>query len=204
MVVVLPEPLTPTTRMMKGVLLSSTTSGFGDRRQHALDFAREDFAHFLGLDVALVARLADRLGDARRGAHAKISPQQHVFELLERQRVELALGENVGDALGDRLRGAREAAGQARPPGALFLLRRLLLRRRLGRRFGRGLALAAAKQAGEHAALFAFGFLAHSRDGLHELRRKGQRAKPPAARVAPMNEMPAKMAALATPPEHPV
>ena len=175
MVVVLPEPLTPTTRMMKGVLAVVDDELFGDRRQHALDFAREDFAHFLGLDVALVARLADRLGDARRGAHAKIGPQQHVFELLERQRVELALGENVGDALGDRLRGAREAAGQARPPGALYflwrrLLRRLLLRRRLGRRFGRGRALAAAKQAGEHAALFTFGFLAHSPDGLHELR----------------------------------
>ena len=63
----------------------------------------------------LVAALADRLADARRGRDAEIGLDQHVLEIVERGGVELALGEDVGDAAADRRRRAREARAQALP-----------------------------------------------------------------------------------------
>ena len=128
----------------------------------------ENAAHFVGFDVSLVTRRADRLGDAGGRGDAKVGAQQHVLQLVERQRIELALGENLGDALGDRLRGSEQAAKQPLAPGALG---RLAGGRLAGRRFARGRARAAAEQARENAPLFLVlvGVLAH------ELLLRGER-----------------------------
>ena len=50
-VVVLPEPLTPTTRMTNGRLLGVDVERPGDRRERALDLGGEDRLHRLGIDA---------------------------------------------------------------------------------------------------------------------------------------------------------
>ncbi len=90
----------------EGALRGVDLEGQSHRIQDAFDLAGENRAHFLGLDVLFVARGANGLCDARGSGDAEVGAQQHVLEFVERERVELALGENFGDALGDRLRGA--------------------------------------------------------------------------------------------------
>ena len=55
-----------------------------------------------GIDALLVAPAADRLADAGRRGKAEVGLDQDVLEIVERVRVELALGEDVGDAAADR------------------------------------------------------------------------------------------------------
>ena len=58
MVVVLPEPLTPTTRMTNG--LRGHFQRLGHRRQHLLDLGGEQRLHLVGRDGLLVAAFAER------------------------------------------------------------------------------------------------------------------------------------------------
>ena len=92
MVVVLPEPLTPTTRMTKG-LSALDGERLGDRREHLLDFGGEHRLHLVRRDRLVVAALADRGGDAAprqstpRSARISTSSISSSMSL-----VELALG----------------------------------------------------------------------------------------------------------------
>ena len=124
MVVVLPEPLTPTTRMTNGFRAPSIDERLGDRRQHLLDFGRDHRLHLVGGDRLVVAALADRSGDPRRDLGAEIGAQQHVLDVLDHGAVELALGDEIGHGGAERTRGALQPVGKPAPP-ALF---RLILR----------------------------------------------------------------------------
>ena len=90
-----------------------------DGGERALDLGREDPLDLVGIDPALVAPARDRLADARRRAETEIGLDQNVLEIVERSGVELALGEDVGDALRDVRRRAREARSQALKPAPL-------------------------------------------------------------------------------------
>ena len=83
----------------------------GDGSERALDFRGEDGLHRLGREALLVAPAPDRLANPRRRLEAEIGLDQDVLEIVERVRVELALGENVGDAAAD----ARSRRGRGRP-----------------------------------------------------------------------------------------
>ena len=56
------------------------------RRQDRLDLARQDRLHLGGLDLLVVAALADGLGDAGGGGEAEIGLDQDVLEILQRRR----------------------------------------------------------------------------------------------------------------------
>ena len=113
MVVVLPEPLTPTTRITNGFLAVSISSG---RATGASVRSTSSASRRLTSSGSMpfVAPLADRLAHARRRADAEIGLQQNVFEIVERGRVELALGEDVDDAAPDRRGRARQARSDSR------------------------------------------------------------------------------------------
>ena len=98
----------------------------GDRhgRERALDLRRQDLADRVRRDALLVAALAHGLRDPGRGLDAEIGLDQRVLELLQRVGVELALGEQAGDALGQRRGGALHAPREAAPPAALRLFAR--------------------------------------------------------------------------------
>ena len=89
-----------------------------------------------GLMPLLVAPAPDRLADARRRADAEVGLDQNVLEIVERVGVELALGEDVGDAAPRwRDRRAREArSGGAEASSASRGAARRAHRRAAGRR----------------------------------------------------------------------
>ena len=70
----------------------------------------------------------------RRCRAPRSALDQHVLELLQRRVVELALGEDRGDAFGQRARGAREAGLQPLEPGRLLGAGSAGRRRRRSRR----------------------------------------------------------------------
>ena len=96
MVVVLPEPLTPTTRMTNG-FAPSIASGLRDRREDLLHLGRDHRLHLVGRDRLVVAAFADRGRDPRRDIDAEIGADQHLLDLVEHLRVELALDHEIGD-----------------------------------------------------------------------------------------------------------
>ena len=102
MVVVLPEPLTPTTRMTIRALLRIDRERARHGIERALDFVREDLFHLVRTDAPLVSPAADGVANARRRGEAEVSLNENVLEIVERCGVELALGENVGHAARDR------------------------------------------------------------------------------------------------------
>ena len=70
-------------------------------------------------DRLVVAASADRFADAARRRDTEIGLDQHILELVEHGGIELALGEDIGDALAETVRRAREPRAQALPPAAL-------------------------------------------------------------------------------------
>ena len=99
MVVVLPVPLTPTTRITCGDFRSAATQRPGHRRQDALDLGGKHRAHVLRADAFVVAALRQGVRDPRGGLDPEIRLDQQVLQLLERLLIELALGEQAGDVL---------------------------------------------------------------------------------------------------------
>ena len=91
MVVVLPEPLTPATRMMKGraVISSGLATGAStfsiSRASSALSSS--------GVISWIEAAFGEAGGDTGGKFRPEIGADQFVFELLHRRGVELALGE---------------------------------------------------------------------------------------------------------------
>ena len=108
MVVVLPVPLTPTTRMTCGLCAVDDASGMATGVKHALDLIREDRAHVFGRRSPCRSGPWTGVRDARGRLQAEIGLDQQILELFERRRVELALGEEAGDAFGELRRGFRQ------------------------------------------------------------------------------------------------
>ena len=119
MVVVLPEPFTPTTRMTNGFARRIDDQRLCDGREHLLDFGRQDRLHFGVAHLLVVAPFADRGRDARRDIHAEVGADQQFLQFLDRRGIELALRHEIGDRAADRGRGALQPAREALPP-ALF------------------------------------------------------------------------------------
>ncbi len=103
----------------EGLLLRIDLERLGDRRQNPFDLGRENGLHLIDIDILVIAALADFVANPQCRGNAEIGADQHVFELIERRRIELAFGEDLGEAAADRLRRARQAVAEARPP-ALF------------------------------------------------------------------------------------
>ena len=101
MVVVLPEPLTPTTRMTKG-FAPSTSSGLRHRRQHLFDLGGKHRLHLVRRDLLVVSALRRSLRDARGDIDAEIGADQRFLEFIEHRRIELALGHEVGNGAAER------------------------------------------------------------------------------------------------------
>ena len=87
-----------------------------DGLEDLLDLGGEDRLDLVGADILVVAALADRFGDPGRRGDAEVGADQHVLELFEHARIELALGDEVGDRGRDRGGGAGEPAAQPPPP----------------------------------------------------------------------------------------
>ena len=118
MVVVLPEPLTPATRMTNGFFVVSMTSGCATCYQRLLDLGRDHRLDLVGRDRGVMTASAQRVRDPVRGADAEIGPNQRIVDFLDRRLVEHALGDEIRDR-GQRRRAALEAAGKAPPPRLL-------------------------------------------------------------------------------------
>ena len=131
MVVVLPEPLTPTTSTTKGFSPPTASGCATGVRTFSTSAATTAFTSS-GRDRLVVAALADRGGDFRRAVDAEIGADQHLLDLVEHLLVELALDHEIGDGAADRRRRALEPAAQPLPP-ALLLFR--LIVHRLSERF---------------------------------------------------------------------
>ena len=116
MVVVLPVPLTPTTRMTCGLCDRSSSSGSATGVSTFSTSSAMIGAHLGVGDVAAVAAGRQRVGDAHRRLHAEIGADQHVLQVLQRVLVEPALGEDAGDVARQLLRRARQAVAQPLEP----------------------------------------------------------------------------------------
>ena len=97
MVVVLPEPLTPATRMTNGFLCRIDDERLRHRRQRLLDFARDHRLDLVGRDRGVMTASLRAVRNPVRGADAEIGANQRVLDFLDRRRVELALGDEIGD-----------------------------------------------------------------------------------------------------------
>ena len=119
-VVVLPVPLTPTTRMTAGRL----DAGRGDRAVHARvdegeQVGAQPAAHGLlvagALDLDLGAQRVDQL---HRRLDAEVGGQQRVLDVLPRLLVQAAAGQQPQQALAEGAVGAGQAGPQALQPAA--------------------------------------------------------------------------------------
>ena len=90
-----------------------------DGGERPLDLGREDPLDLVWIDPTLVATAGDGLADARRRAETEVGLDENVLEIVERSGVELALGEDVGDAPRNVRRRAREARSQPLNPARL-------------------------------------------------------------------------------------
>jgi hypothetical protein len=99
------------------------------RLQDLGDVVGKGRAHLLVGDFLAEAFLAELVDQARRHADAEVGFDQRVLQLVERLLVELLLGEQAGDALGDPLGRLGETRAQARQPALLFGFARLRMAR---------------------------------------------------------------------------
>ena len=116
MVVVLPEPLTPMTRMTCGRGKAVDFERLGDRSEDFLDLFGEDGAK--AALVELVEALAgNRLADPLRRFGAEVGRDQRFLDIVEGRGVERGLGWSRPVRFSaDFLRGLGEAAAQAVEP----------------------------------------------------------------------------------------
>ena len=73
----------------------------GDRLERAVDLVGEDLLDFLRADPPLVAPVRDRVANAGSRSEPEIGRDEDVLEVVEGGGVELALGEDVGNAARD-------------------------------------------------------------------------------------------------------
>ena len=98
MVVVLPVPLTPATRMTKGFLSSVDLQRLLHRRQHGGDFRRQHGFQFGRRDLRIIAVLGDALRDAVGRACAHIGADQGFFQFGNGVGIQLLLGQDLAQA----------------------------------------------------------------------------------------------------------
>src|SRR3982074_174237 len=126
MVVVLPEPLTPTTRMTNGFCAPTSPNGFPTRARNVFrpidlkrlrhrgkdffDLDRDNGFHVLGRDRLVVTADADGGCDARRHLGSQIGAQQHILDIVQHRAIELALGDEIGHRRPERTRRALQPA----------------------------------------------------------------------------------------------
>ena len=115
MVVVLPEPLTPITRMTCGRGKPHTSKRLGDRSEDLFDLLGED-----GTKAALVEGLeflaGNRLADALRRGGAEVGRDQRLLDIVEGGGVERLLVHKPGEILADLVRSLLEAGCQPVEP----------------------------------------------------------------------------------------
>ena len=111
MVVVLPDPLTPITRITCGRGKASISSGLATVRERLLDLLGDDQADAELLHVALETALGQARADARGGRGAEIGRDQRFLDLVERRVVE-PRGAEPGEIADQPVGGALEAAEQ--------------------------------------------------------------------------------------------
>ncbi len=92
MVVVLPEPLTPTTRMTCGRGKATISSG---RRQHRLNFFSNQAAQRRLVKASVIAATGEFGADARGHRWAKIGDDQRVLDPVKRFGIQLATAEQA-------------------------------------------------------------------------------------------------------------
>ena len=111
MVVVLPEPLTPITRITCGRGKAPDFQRLGDRREDLLDLLGEDRAKPALVELLELAG-GDRFADAVRRLRAEVGGDQRLLDVVEGRGVERGAageaGEIVGDLLGSLLETRRE------------------------------------------------------------------------------------------------
>ena len=78
------------------------------RLQRGDDALGQGRADFLAADLLVEARALQLLGDLLRETEAEIGADQQLFQLVERRLIELALGDDAGDAFGQALRRTRQ------------------------------------------------------------------------------------------------
>ena len=116
MVVVLPEPLTPATRMTNGFYRRIDRERLRHAGEHLLDLRRHRGFDFVRRDRRVEAPVTQLGGDPARGLRAEIGTDQFVLDLVDGRRVELAFCHHVRDGAAERRRAALEPAGEALPP----------------------------------------------------------------------------------------
>ena len=113
--VVLPEPLTPITRITCGRGKAPDFQRLGDRSEDLLDLLGEDRAK-----PALVEPLeflaGNRLADPVRRFRAEVGGDQRFLDVVERRRVERGAAGQAGEIVGDPVGGLLEPAAQAVEP----------------------------------------------------------------------------------------
>ena len=95
MVVVLPEPLTPTIEDDERLFCRVDRKRLRDARQHLLDLSRRNALDLVRRNRRLVAAFAQSCGDAAGRFKAEIGADQHILDVGERRRIELALGNEI-------------------------------------------------------------------------------------------------------------
>ena len=117
MVVVLPDPLTPITRITCGRGKASISSGLATgARIFAISSATTSLtpASLRPALEALARRAASRT--LRRGRGAEVGRDQRLLDLVERRVVERGLGEQAGEILPEPVRRLAEAAAEPLEP----------------------------------------------------------------------------------------
>ena len=114
MVVVLPEPFTPTTRITNGRRLASITSGRAQGARICDDARAQRADERLGIGELLARHAAAQLlEDAPARLHADVGADQPRLELIEDGRIDLAAPQQVREVDGEPGIAAVQAVAQA-------------------------------------------------------------------------------------------
>ncbi len=70
-----------------------------DRPKHLFDFRAHDVAHFFASHVLAITTGRQRIGHTHGRFKAEIGLNEHVFKILQRVLIELALGEDTADGI---------------------------------------------------------------------------------------------------------
>ena len=108
MVVVLPVPLTPTTRMTCGFSAGSIASGFATGSSTLSISAGDDLLRLADRDVGVEAAGAELFGDRRGGLEAEVGLEQEILEIVQGFGIDPPLGQDRGDPFRQRVGGARK------------------------------------------------------------------------------------------------
>ena len=119
MVVVLPEPLTPTTRITCGRGKASISSGSATGAQDLLQLLGDDGAHRVLGQAPLEPLGGEPRADLGGGGRAEIGGDQRLLDLVERLRVERRFGEQAREIVAEPVGRLAEAGAHALQPGGL-------------------------------------------------------------------------------------